>query len=772
MQHNQPRHSHKPRERLLGSGWWFSRLSVSSGRESKPLTYHPSDSEHNDRGSVLLVSHRLPVMLTPGSNRLVWKSVGGVLSSLTAVQAEHDMLWIGLLGGGGGVPPDQQEVLRENRMVSVAVTAEDAERHYEGYATQVLWPVFHSMPQHMRYQRKDFEAYRRVNEAYAETIARYAGDQPIFINDYQLALVPGMLQREAVRSPIAFFLHIPFPTPEVLAMLPYREAILEGILGANLAGFQTQESMNNFVACVKQFLGVQAFGLHFATRTGLCRVGAFPIGVDFEHTQTMVQDWNVQQRASAIRREVGKKLVLAVDRVDYTKGIPLRLASFEVFLRRYPEWVGRVVLLQIAVPTREGIETFDALRAQIVDQVSRINAEWSSDGPAVDYRYGLLSPHELAAYYCAADVTWVSSIKDGMNLVAVEYASHRADNDGVLLLSRFAGAADFLSGAIIHNPWNIDEAAEGLQEAPEFEAGERSARMKRLRASAQRLDRKQWAKSLLTGACEERRGRQGSEGGVSWSAELNGEFARARHAHLLLDYDGTLTEIVSRPEQAAPTEPLLRLLAAFSELPGVALTVVSGRSWTDLQNWLAHLDIGLIAEHGLWHRPPGGNWGQMDYFAGQQAMGTARSIFEQYSRLYDGTWIENKTLGMAWHYREAQPPLPPERVEAAASYISLALASSPMRVLHGRKAIELVPVGVDKYTAARNVLPAEHGSHFVLAAGDDQTDEDLFRGLYQNAWTIKIGTQETWARYRLPDLSAMRLLLEQMLEARRKGLAD
>lgn len=380
----------------------------------------------------------------------------------------------------------------------------DADRHgdaFDGIANRVLWPILHGMPARAWLLGNDFDGWRAASEAFARTALPRCEDATIWVHDYQLSLLPACLRDLSPDGRIGWFCHVPWPGCDTLAVLPYRAQILEGILGASYVGFHTAHYRDNFLACVRELtvydVDLDACAIDADGRT--VRAGVHPVGVPFDTFDRCGADPGAREAAAKLRREIGSdKLVVAVDRLDYTKGIVERLRAFEAVLAARPDLRGRVSLVQVGVPTRHSVPGYADLRREIESTIGAINGEHAS-GAWVPVRYfsRALSGAELVALYLAADVMAVTPLRDGMNLVAQEFVATRNDERGVLLLSELAGAATYLRGALLVNPWWIERTALGLLAALEMPPGEQRARMVRLRREVRAIDITRWIPSFV-----------------------------------------------------------------------------------------------------------------------------------------------------------------------------------------------------------------------------------------------------------------------------------
>ena len=469
------------------------------------------DSDRPPAGRVLLAANRLPVTVSRADERFVVRpSVGGLATSLTCVHRQPDTHWVGW--PGVWIDPDTPEraaiedELTDARMRPVWLERGDLAGFYDRIANGVLWPLFHYLPERVPMHITDWAAYERVNALFAAAIAReYGPDDTIWIHDYHLMLVPEMLRSQFPEARIGFFLHVPFPGVEIFRTLPFRDRLLEGVLGADLIGFHTAGYARHFAASLSLLLGLAARLDHVMLAEREVRIGVFPMGIDASGWAALAGTPAVREATAALRGTTAALLV-GIDRLDYTKGIEERLLAVERLLELRPEFVGQFVFVQLAAPSRTAIGRYRDLSENVTAIAERINGRFAS-GP---YRPIILkaSHHEpptVFRYLRAADVCYVSSLDDGMNLVAKEFIAARDDERGVLVLSQFTGAARELTEALIVNPYDMDESAGALAAALTMPAEEQKARLRSMRAFVAEFNIYRWAGRMLRDAARLRR---------------------------------------------------------------------------------------------------------------------------------------------------------------------------------------------------------------------------------------------------------------------------
>ncbi|MDO9017303.1 MAG: bifunctional alpha,alpha-trehalose-phosphate synthase (UDP-forming)/trehalose-phosphatase [Deltaproteobacteria bacterium] len=720
---------------------------------------------------VLIVSNRLPITLRVSDDGFsVERSSGGLATGLKPVHEAGGGLWIGWPGSRRAVPEASQALLDERfaalQVVPVALSDEEVEQYYEGYCNGVLWPLFHSFPSQLPLESADFALYRDVNARFAREVARHhrPGDV-VWIHDYQLMLVPRMLRDLIPDVTVGFFLHIPFPSPDTFRTLPSREALLEGLLASDLIGFHTASYVRNFVSSALHVLGADSDVDHIRWQGRVANLGVFPMGVDAPGYQRLAESPEVAALVAEFRGAPGERMLVGIDRLDYTKGIPRRLLAYERMLAEHPELHGQVRLVQVAVPSRTNVDAYAELRQQVDGLIGRINGRFGSPRWApVHYLYRSLSEQHVVALYRAADALLVTPIRDGMNLVAKEFIAARSDEDGVLVLSEFAGAAAELAEALKVNPYDIERSAAAYHRALVMPAAERRARMQTLRHRVFSYDVRWWSRTFLENLARSGRRTDHRPPGYSDAADVAhaaGAMTAARAAGalvLLLDYDGTLVPIAATPELAQPDDALRALLARLAACPGVAVHVVSGRGRDVLEGWLGGLPVGLHAEHGQWSRAPGGSWVGLE-MPPDHWRGRALEILEDFAARTPGSLVERKRSGVAWHYRMADPEYGLLQANELKVHLASLLSNAPVEVLSGDKVVELRPYGVNKGRVVSAVLAGVPEGAVVAAFGDDRTDEDLFAALPPDALSFHVGIAPSRARLRLASVDDVRALL-------------
>jgi trehalose 6-phosphate synthase/phosphatase len=718
-------------------------------------------AEHGGGGRLLVVSNRLPLSVRRDREG-VWHSEptsGGLQSALSPILARRGGVWIGWPGYGPRTPDEgwQHQVRQwkeRHGYVAVDLPSALARKFYEGYANQTLWPLFHSFPTRFDYDGELWTAYVNANRRFRDAVLEQLepGDT-IWIHDYHLMLLPRMLREVAPEARIGFFLHIPFPASELLRILPRRDEVLRGLLGADLVAFQTHSDLQHFRSSLLRLVGLPSQMDRVLAQGHSTRLDALPISIaPLEFTALLESDEPTRTAVAAHKERFrGQRILLAVDRLDYTKGIPQRLRAFRKLLEGAPRLRGKVTLVQVAIPSRERIPEYERLGSEVSGLIGDVNGEFGRPDwtPVVYMRRGI-DRSDLVALYAAADVGWVTPLRDGMNLVAKEYVACHRGMDGALLLSEFAGAAAEMGEAFLVNPYDEERMAAVLERILDLPGEERQERMALLYRRLQRNNVFRWAERFLATLDVAASGRAPA---VERPDDLPVEkaveaFRAAEKRLLLLDYDGTLVPYAGRPREAIPPAHVLSVLTGLAARQGVTLAVVSGRSRLDLESWFGRIQgLWLIAEHGAAVRPPGAGWELVRGGPPPGWKAKVLPVLEHYLDRTPGSLIEEKEFALVWHHRLADPEFGEWLANELVATLDEMLADSELQAIRGNKTVEVRLVWANKGSVVDR-LEAEHrDATFRLAMGDDRTDEDLFDRLRDRAWTVRVGEGRSTARY-------------------------
>jgi len=719
----------------------------------------PQSVDAAQESPILVVSNRLPITVQRGPRGLEGRpSSGGLVSALEPVLRRRGGTWI----GWPGLELQSDEKVSADgagyEIRPVRLTESEVGGYYHGFSNRTLWPLFHSLPGRTIFERRDWEIYERVNARFAEaTAAVAAGSSLIWVHDYQLMRTPLYLRESRREARIAFFLHIPFPPYDLFRLLPWDRDLLAGLLACDLVGFHVDGYARNFLDCVERLLGARVDRERMLVEHGdrTVRVGVFPLGIDFELYESMAK----KAPRTNPRRE---RIVLGVDRLDYTKGIPERILAFERLLALHPEHRGKVVLLQLAVPSRFQVAEYRQLKREIDELVGRVNGRFASQSwSPIRYLYRGVPAERVAAMYRDADVALVTPLRDGMNLVAKEFVACQVDEPGVLVLSRLAGAAATMHEAIHVNPYDVDGTAVALHRALTMDEAERRSRIAALRRRERRDNLYAWLDRFLEAAFASHTGLRPPTDS-DFEGWLGLFLARYRLA-LFLDYDGTLTPLAERPAEAKLSNEMRRALDACAARPEVDVTILSGRSLAELRKTVDRPGLTYAGNHGLEIAGP-----NLPAFLHEDvvhyAAKTAALAAELKKIATAGTWVEEKGATLTFHYRGADPAQHPRLAERSRAIITKA----GFRARDAHSAVEAQPpIGWDKGHAVLHIVRSRYGPAWpenvrIIYVGDDQSDEDAFWLLAGLGITFRVGSADTPtnAVRRLPNVDAVRTLLE------------
>ena len=734
----------------------------------------PTAAPPNNR--LLIVSNRLPVTIETTDGRLVFRpSSGGLASGLGACYKAYRASWIGWPGLVASA--DRHEVAEQLKQglqcYPVFLSEKLAEKYYEGFTNKTIWPLFHSFPAYTKYSASEWEAYQEANHLFCDAILKIAqADDLVWVHDYHLMLLPSYLREHLPSLKIGFFLHTPFPHYDIFRLLPWHKQIMDSLLGCDLVGFHTYDYLQAFLGSARRISGLDSnIGLTI-TKHRAVQADVFPIGIDFAKFAKAPATAAVEQEIAKISARtdhpVPLKVIFSVSRLDYTKGIPENLEAIEEFLAQNREWHGKMVYILVIVPSREKVGQYAMLKKHVDEQVGRINSQYGTlDWMPIRYIYRHLTFQELVALYYKADVALVTPLRDGMNLIAKEYLAAKANDQGVLVLGDMAGAAKELLEAIIVNPNSKEEVAVALKQALLMPMAEQIRRNKIMRARLESYDIMHWAGKFLdrlqeTALLSQKLAVQMLE--EKAQAELLVRYRQASQRLLIFDYDGTLVPFYDRPDQAVPDWELLSVLEKLCASPRNRVVILSGRDRKALGEWFANLNLTLAAEHGGWVRQSqASEWQQSVVPKGDTWKKQIGAIFKLFVDRIPGTFIEDKSFALAWHYRNADPDSAVAAARELLDILSNLTPNLPIQVLPGNKILEVRDIGIGKGTFYRNHL--SRGSwDFLLAAGDDATDEELFADLPAGVYSIKVGAALSRATFCLDSHREVRELLKKLAQ--------
>lgn len=728
------------------------------------------------KNRLIVVSNRLPVTVSRKKNKINFnESPGGLATGLRSLKEKQK---VNFVGWPGYIPRNtreknfiKQKLINEHKCYPVFLSRSEVDKYYYGFSNRTLWPLFHYFPSYSTFEETEWKAYKKANQKFFQEVMETADAESTFwIHDYHLMLLPKMIRKVLSKCSIGFFLHIPFPSSEIFRILPWRTEILEGLLGADLLGFHTYEYARHFLSSTLRLLGYEHEFGSIQIDDRIVRVDNFPMGVDVEKNNELLADPEVQKETEECRRRIGKnkKIILSVDRLDYSKGIPHRLKAFESFLVKNQNWRGKITYIMLCVPSRTKVSHYKQLKKEIDRLVGNINGRFGTPSwTPVNYIYRSRPFKKLLSLYSAADIALVTPVRDGMNLVAKEYVAAKNDHNGVLILSGTAGSAEELGEALIVNVHNKNEIVEAIKKALTMSQKEKISRMKTMRKRIMEYDIKQWVQSFISNIHETKNlqaAREQRKLNQQQEKKIIADYQKSQKRLLLFDYDGTLISFSKKPEDAKPDNELKRLLITLSKKTENKLVMISGRDRETMEKWLGDIQCSMVAEHGSWIKPSFNEKWEKKGSTDTQWKIRIKPILKNYESRVPGSFVEEKEFGLAWHYRNASPELGEIRSNELFDNLSEYLAHTNLQLMHGNKVIEVRVAGINKGIAADHFLRMKEWD-FILALGDDWTDEEMFKILPAEAFTIKVGYGPTQANLFIESPKACRSLLRKLSKA-------
>ncbi|KAB7531071.1 bifunctional alpha,alpha-trehalose-phosphate synthase (UDP-forming)/trehalose-phosphatase [Flagellimonas olearia] len=728
----------------------------------------------------IIISNRLPVQLQINNGSInAIPSVGGLATGMKSVHSGSESLWIGWSGlTDEDTPPELEDdidkALKENGCAKVKLNAQEVDGFYFGFSNRTIWPLFHYFLKYSEFELDFWNTYKAVNQKFADAIIEKSDeDDTIWVHDYQLMLVPQMVREKRPNTSIGFFLHIPFPSYEIFRTLPWREEILEGLLGSDLIGFHTYDYERHFLSSVRRLLGMEVSFNEIFMDNRVIKVDSFPMGIDYKKFRdaALVQGERKKDNRSDLQQRLDDhkasapdtKLILSIDRLDYSKGIAKRINAFEYFLNKYPEYKEKVRLIILAVPSRSNVPQYQLLKKEIDELVGRINGELSTvNWTPIWYFYRSLPFENLIDLYTSSDIAWLTPLRDGMNLVAKEYIATRTDKSGVLILSEMAGSAYEMNEALLINPNNFEQQADTLRQAITMPLEEQQSRNTFLQKRLERYNVEVWANEFMSAL------NQKKTAGHAYISQkitneclntISKEYADSSKRLLFLDYDGTLAGFHKDPQKALPDEELYALLDQLHEQDNTTLFLISGRDKQTFGRWFLPKKYNMIVEHGVWISKDGEDFKLLENVKSEW-MEKIKPVLESFVDRTPGSFIEEKNYSMAWHYRNTDPDFGEKRATELNTVLTSLIGNDDISVLNGNKVMEVKSSNVNKGRAAVRML-GEDDYDFVFAIGDDWTDEFMFQELPDSAITVKVGLKKTQAKYHVENTKRVRELLKR-----------
>ena len=586
------------------------------------------------------------------------------------------------------------------------------------------------------------------------------------MHDYQLLLLPELIRENHPRSNIGFFLHIPFPSYESFRLLPWRRELLNGVLGSDFIGFHTYDDMRHFLSSVNRLAGIGNTNGQMNVGNRLVMADALPMGIDYDRYHNAAQDPDTLAREVKYRTSLGNvKLILSIDRLDYSKGIPQRLRAFERFLSENEEFREKVSFLILVVPSRDQVPMYAALKEEIELLVGRINGKFGRiNWTPIHYFYRSMPLSALSAFYRMSQVALVTPLRDGMNLVCKEFIASKLDKKGVLILSEMAGSAKELSDSILINPNDINQLVDAMKEALTMPEQEQIARMEIMQESLKRYNIHAWVNLFMQrlNYIKDEQENLRTKPIASIKPELLDTYNKTSKRMIFLDYDGTLVGFNTNPDDSKPDAELEGILKKLTNDKNNQVVIISGRGRDTLDKWLSKFDLDFIAEHGVWHKKHGSDWERFVELDNNWQDEFSK-VLEVYVDRTPGSFIERKDFSLVWHYRKVETGLGELRSRELTSHLKYLSAERDLQVQEGDMVIEIKNSNVNKGIAAASWIK-EKDYDFLFACGDDWTDEDTFKAMPEEAFTVKVGSSFSSAKYRVQDYKEIRVLLSELTD--------
>lgn len=706
---------------------------------------------------IVIISNRLPIrVVKKGESVEFTRSEGGLTTGLNSLDIEYEKHWIGW--PGIEEPKSEKEKryitqkLNSDNFHPVFLSKKDIREYYEGYSNSKIWPLCHYFYSLILHNDSHWERYKKVNQMFADISQEIIEEGDIvWIHDYQLMLLPALLRKKYNNISIGYFHHIPFPSYELFRVLPERAELLNGLLGADLIGFHTHEYMRHFISAVERVCDLNFDMDVVKLKERIVKVEALPMGINYNLYNSAILNPEIKERADLFKKRYkNQKIILSVDRLDYSKGIINRLKAFSQFLENNRSLRRKVSLFIILVPSRDKVDSYSELKTNIDQLIGNINGQYSDiDWTPIHYFYHGFSFEDLCAMYYVADIALVTPLRDGMNLVAKEYVATKRDSCGVLILSEMAGASIEMTDALIINPNDTSQIENAITDALIMSTEEKLSRLKKLqkRVSIQTVEK--WFKDFFAELESIR-----YQNHLMYQKVINKEiekqilrdYSNSINRLIVLDYDGTLSPFKPNPEEAYPSENLLSILSKLTQDPKNRVVISSGRDKETLEKWLGKLNIGMAAEHGVYYKE-NGEW-HNNFTELKDWDNSITSILERFVQKTPRSSLEVKKTALVWHYRKVDAWLASIRERQLMDELITPCTKEHLQIMKGNKIIEIKQPEFTKGSEIRRLL-AENKYDFILCMGDDITDEDMFKELPDSAYTIKIGGLSDNAKYTL-----------------------
>ncbi|HCU25630.1 MAG TPA: bifunctional alpha,alpha-trehalose-phosphate synthase (UDP-forming)/trehalose-phosphatase [Deltaproteobacteria bacterium] len=733
--------------RMLFPGFW---------REGpRPLQVCTGDAAQQEFGGPLL--SRVFIISNRVATPKAGVHAGGLEVVLKATLKSHSCVWMGWSGETRAQP--RIRTIHQGRLTYIVsdLTKADFDEYYNGFANRVLWPILHYRLDLAEFSRRDLSGYLRVNEHFADELAKVLKpDDVVWVHDYHLIPLAKAMRERNLKNRVGFFLHTPLPPPEIITAMPNHEHLIPALTHYDLVGFQTDNDAANFARYLANELGMPShISRRYDSAERTMRIGTFPVGIETRAFARLARRAVRTGLVRKVMKSIPGALMIGVDRLDYSKGLVLKLEAYERFLAANPAWHGKITFLQITPKSRSQIKEYAEMEAAVNATAGRINGTYSdASWSPMRYVNRPYSRTALSGLYRSARVGLVTPLRDGMNLVAKEYLAARRDGSGVLILSEMAGASRELGEALLINPNSLDEIVQALAEALTMPPAEQVRRNRAMQERLRSYNVAQWGHDFFRNLQDIKSVQEKFRAKLlnpAMRRRIYREFHRASRRWLFLDYDGTLVSFYPSPEQAKPQPEVLRLLKKLTQDPRNRVVLISGRNRNFLRKCFGKISrLNIVAEHGVWLKEGRNPWRNIRPLH-QEWKAQVLSRLQLFADRLPGAFVEEKEFSLVWHFRKSEPELAALRERELIDDLLNLTANLDLQVLPGNKIVEVRSIEASKSTAVKDFLVQAGDSDFFFAIGDDSTDEDLFRALPERGYSLRVGLAPSHARFNLAD---------------------
>jgi trehalose 6-phosphate synthase/phosphatase len=734
---------------------------------------HPVDMATQQNQRLIVISNRLPISVEKNEDG-GWNfklSSGGLVAALSGLKMSF--VWIGW--PGTWIPEEEQEEFKkqlyeQQKCIPVFLDDKLADEHYNGFSNGILWPLFHYIQKDTHFDFKLWKSYCTANKEFANVVEEvYQEGDLVWVHDYHLMMFPRYFREKVPSAQISFFLHIPFPSSEIYKVLPVRAELLVALLHCSMLGFHTYDYSRHFLQACSYILGVETGPRDVVYKGNSIPVGIFPVGIDVDKWLSYLPAQDVIERVKELELNFkGCTVFIGVDRLDYIKGVPHKLRAFEMFLKQHPEVQNRVVLIQIAVPSRQDVVEYQKLKKEVEEIVGSVNGRYGGlHHNPIHYLFKSVNPTELAALYSISDACVVTSIRDGMNLVCQEYIVCQQKRHGVVILSEFAGAAQSLSSTIRVNPWDTQEVADAFWTVLNMSAEERRERHESNYRFIAKHTASNWGESFVNEMKNTARIQHSLEAVPHLDIDKTVEsFIKTKQRFVLLDYD--IVDFMPSKKEANPV--FMKHLNHLASDEHNTVFILSGRDRAVLDEWFGKESrVGLLAEHGYFVKYPGTDWKHVAPELNLDWMKTIKPVIEYFTKRTPGSYVEQTEVYITWQYRNCPRSFGQLQAQELQNYISQ-IADFPIEMVRKHLALEFRPRLPSMATIAKQIIEQyETEFDFFMYVGDVTADlsenmKDLvsLNDTKDNGMLVSVGHKQIEAQSYLKHSGEVISLVEQL----------